>query len=281
VSGADLQKWDQGRFDTHSAVILLSTRGLDHHGRSLIAEYAKKGGGVFIAAGPDIEGEVVQEALGDLKLTITPPANGPTTAVRTLSPADVRHPVFRALGGRSSLGLVKFKQIATIRAAECPTLAQFTTGEAALVDCDRTAGRAVVFASDLDNQWNDFPLHATFVPFMHEAIEYLSGGRRSADYVIAQVPTGVPPVPGVAPFTAVEGAAPRLVAVNVDPAESESSRLTAEEFQTAVGRLQDTAAAEQLVDARQREESQHLWQYVLALMIGMLIVESALATRTA
>lgn len=285
VSGADLQKWDQARFDAHSAVILLSTRGLDHHGRALIAEYLKKGGGVLIAASAGVEGDVVQEALGDAKVSIAPPAPAPGSPtpqpVRALAPADVRHPVFHALGGRSSLGLVKFKQIATVRASECPTLAQFTTGEPALVDCEIATGRALVLASDLDNKWNDFPLHATFVPFVHEIIQYLSGGRRSSDYVIAQVPPGVRPVPGVAPFTAVEGAAPRLIAVNVDPAESDPSRLTADEFQTAVSRLQDGAATEQRVEARQREESQHLWQYVLALMIAMLIVESAVATRTA
>jgi len=85
----------------------------------------------------------------------------------------------------------------------------------------------------------------------------------------------------VVPFTPVQGAAPRLVAVNVDPAEADPTRLTAEEFQTAVSRLQDGAEVEQHVEARQREESQHLWQYVLAVMIAMLIVESAVATRAA
>src|SRR5262245_10287689 len=279
VSGADLQKWDQARFDAHAAIVLLSTRGLDHHGRSLIADYIKKGGGVLIAAGAQVEGEVVQEALGDVTVAIAPPAAGSTPPVRALAPADVRHPVFRALGGRSSLGLVKFKQIGTIRATACPTLAQFTTGEPAIVDCDIAAGRAVVLASDLDNRWNDFPLHATFVPFLHEMIQYLSGGQRSSDYLIAQVPSGVPRVPGVAPFTLVPGAAPRLVAVNVDPRESDPSRLTADEFQTAVSRLQEGPAVAERVEARQQEESQHLWQYVLGLMIAMLIVESAVATR--
>ena len=204
-----------------------------------------------------------------------------TTTVRTLAPADVRHPVFQTLGGRSSLGLVKFKQISTIRAAGCPTLARFTTGEAAVIDCESAAGRALVLASDLDNQWNDFPIHATFVPFMHEVMQYLSGGRRSSDYLVAQVPAGVPPAPGVASFAIVQGAAPRLVAVNVDPLESDPSRLTAAEFQTAVSRLQDGTAVEERVEARQREEGQHLWQYVLGLMIAMLVVESAVATRTA
>src|SRR5262245_2609517 len=282
ASGAELQKWDQARFDAHSAVILLSTRGLDHHGRALIADYVKKGGGVLIAAGAQVEGEVVQEALGNAKISILPPTAGSPPPVRALAPADVRHPVFHALGGRSSLGLVKFKQIGTIRAAaECPTLAQFTTGEPALVDCDISSGRALVLASDLDNRWNDFPLHPTFVPFIHEMIQYLSGGHRSSDYLIAQVPPGVHGVPGVGLLALEQGAAPRLVAVNVDPGESDPSRLTADEFQTAVSRLQEGAAVEERVEARQREESQHLWQYVLGLMVAMLIVESAVATRTA
>jgi hypothetical protein len=95
------------------------------------------------------------------------------------------------------------------------------------------------------------------------------------------VPAGVPAVPGVAAFGGVSGAAPGLVAVNVDPVESDSSRLSVDEFQTAVTRLKDLAVAEQDVEARQQEERQHLWQYVLALMIGMLMVESVVATRTA
>ena len=283
VGGADLQKWDQGRLDAHTAVVLLSTRGLDHHGRSLMAEYTRKGGGILIAGGAEVDGEVVSEALGGLKVGMLNSSAGVSAAggVRTLALADVRHPVFHTLGGRSSLGLVKFRRVTTIRAAECPALARFTTGEAALVDCEPGEGRVLVLASDLDNQWNDFPLHATFVPFVHEAMQYLSGGRRSSDYLVAHVPAGVPPVPGIAPFASVPGAVPRLVAVNVDPVESDASRLTVEEFQTAVTRLKDVAVAEQGVEARQQEESQHLWQYGLALMIAMLIVESAVATRTA
>ena len=283
AGGGDLQKWDQTRFDTHSAVILLSTRGLDQHGRSLLAEYTHKGGGVLIAAGADIDGQVVPEALGGLKVGIVAAAASAasTDSVRTLAPSDVRHPVFQTLGGRSSLGLVKFRRVSTIRAAECPTLARFTTGEPALLDCEPGEGRALVLASDLGNQWNDFPLHATFVPFVREAVQYLSGGRRSSDYLVGHAPAGVPPVPGIAPVAGAAGAQARLVAVNVDPAESDASRLTAEEFQTAVTRLQDGAVAEERIEARQQEESQHLWQYALALMIAMLIVESAVATRTA
>ena len=29
-------------------------------------------------------------------------------------------------------------------------------------------GRVLLFASDLNNAWNDFPLQPAFVPFLHE-----------------------------------------------------------------------------------------------------------------
>jgi hypothetical protein len=65
----------------------------------------------------------------------------------------------------------------------------------------------------------------------------------------------------------------------VDPVESDPRRLSADEFQTAVTRLQEVRRSRQPVDAAQQEERQHIWQYVLALMIAALVVESFVATR--
>jgi hypothetical protein len=202
--------------------------------------------------------------------------------VRSLAPADVRHPVFQMFGsGASALGLVQFHRISAIRAPACQTLGRFTTGEPALVDCAIGDGRAMILASDLDNRWNDFPLHATFVPFVQEAIRYVGGARpRMPEYLVGETPRGVQPAPGVYTMPSA-GDEQRLVAVNVDPAESNPARLTAEEFQTAVTRLKDTGEAHRRVEAREREDSQHMWRYVLALMIAMLLIESYVAARTA
>ena len=89
--------------------------------------------------------------------------------------------MFHAFAGNpASLGLVTFQNAARIGGASCQTLARFTTGDTALIDCPAGEGRALVMASDLDNRWNDFPLHATFVPFVHEAVRYLASGRAHA-----------------------------------------------------------------------------------------------------
>src|SRR5260221_72950 len=118
---------------------------------------------------------------------------------RCLAPADIRHPVFRAFGAdAATLGLVRFTHLAAIRGSDCQTLARFTTGEPALLDCAQGEGRALVLGSDLDSRWNDFPVHATFVPFLHEALRYLSGsGGRGGSYLVGKKTPGGGAPPGV------------------------------------------------------------------------------------
>jgi hypothetical protein len=195
-------------------------------------------------------------------------------------------------GAATSLALVKFQRVAVMRGPECRTLARFTTGEAALLDCSPGTGRVLAFASDLDHRWNDFPVHPTFVPFLHEAVRYLSGARQHAgEYLVADVPAGVAPRPGIATVkgTGVFSDRPSAentpvpffrVAVNVDPAESDVNRLTPEQFQTAIVREPGTSRTAERLEAREQEERQHVWQYVLGLMVAMLALESVIGSRT-
>jgi hypothetical protein len=286
VGASQLGTWDSARLARHAAILLLSTRGLERRGRELLAEYLQKGGGLLMAAGPKVDGVVAADVLGG-RVSLTGPAaaaeGAPESVTRTLAPADTRHPVFRAFSaGGATLGLVKVQRVTTIGAAGCQTLARLTTGEAALVDCAQGKGRALVFASDFDNDWNDFPLHSAFVPFLHESVRYLAGGTRPAgEYLVAAVPAGVPAKPGIATLAQPvdAGGTARQVAINVDPAESEQGRLSAEEFQTAVTRLKDVSRSAPHLEASQQEEQQHIWQYVLGVMIATMIVETLVAAR--
>ena len=283
ASAAQLSTIGAGALSSNAVIMLLSTRGLERRGREAIADYLKAGGGVLLALGPDIDGEIVGDVLGDNRtLRVTPrPDRG--SADRALAPADGRHPLFVPLGANAAaLGLVKFRTVAGVTGAGCQMAARFTTGEAALLDCTEDRGRALVLASDLDNRWNDFPLHAMFVPFVHESVRYLTKDRsRQSEYLVAAVPAGVPPTPGIATLSATPGAPPVRVAVNVDPRESDPARLSPEEFQAALTRLKDVGAGEARLEAGQREEHQHLWIYLLALMVVVLAAEGMIAGRTA
>ncbi len=286
VGGAQLASWTDDRLAATTAVVLLSTRGLERHGRELMARYVRNGGGLLIAAGADVDGDVAADLLGgDAPLRIVTTSDA-KPAPRELAPADARHPIFQRFGANTStLGLVEFQQVARVAGTGCQVLARFTTGESALIDCPAGEGRALVLASDLNNRWSDFPLHATFVPFLHEAVKYLAGARpHGGEYFVGEAPAGVAQTPGIASVPAASNAggdATRRVAVNVDPRESDPARMSVAEFQSAVTRLKEAGASDARVEARQQEDRQHLWQYALALMLLLLAVEGAVASRTA
>jgi hypothetical protein len=283
VSGADLAAWTEERLRPQAAVLLLSTRGLERHGREALAAYAQHGGGVFIAAGPEVDGNVVGDVLGAGSTLRIATVEGAAPAARVLAPVDGRHPVFHAFAGNpASLGLVTFQRATRIGGDACQTLARFTTGDTAIIECPAGEGHALVFASDLNNVWNDFPLRATFVPFVHEAVRYLSSARpRALEYLIADAPAGVKRAPGIVAVNDPAGArgTTRTIAINVDARESDPARLSADEFQSAVTKMKDAGRVETR-EAQEQEDRQHLWRYALAAMLVLLAGEGILAART-
>jgi len=266
-------------------VLVLSTRGLERRSREMLASFVAGGGGLLIAVGPDVDGEVIADVLGaGARLRVEAPggAGGKDGEEGSLAPADIRHPIFQPFGPTAaSLGLVRFNRTARIGGSGCQTLAKFTSGDAAVIDCGAGDGRAIVVASDLNNRWNDFPLHATFVPFLHETVRYLSrAGARANEYLVGDVPAGVPPAPGIVTIQDASKTRAHRIAVNVDPRESEPARISVDEFQAAVAHLKDAGAVEAHVAVADREDRQHLWQYLLAVMMVALAVEGVVASRT-
>jgi hypothetical protein len=280
VEGIPASRLPSAPLDRYAAVALLSTRGLESRGREVLAAYVQAGGGVLIPFGPQLDAEVVSGIFADA-LSITASETGARAQARSLAPGDARHPVIESFGGRTAgLGLATFRRIGRIDAPACQVVARFSTGEAAVVDCTHGRGRLIAIASDLDNAWNDFPLQASFVPFVQEVVRYLGAARqRRGDYLVGDVPAGVPPVPGFASVSRT-GAEAARVAVNVDPAESAAERLTAVEFEAPIARIQADNGAPASAGVQQQEERQHVWQYVLGLMVAMLVVESLVGSRT-
>jgi hypothetical protein len=286
VTGAaagQLGSWTSARLAGFPSVLLLSTRGLERRGRELIASHVAAGGGLLIAAGQDVDGDVAADVLGPgARLRVLAPDDRRVPDQVSLAPADIRHPIFRPFGpAAASLGLVRFGRTSRIDAAGCQTLAKFTSGEAAVIDCGVGEGHAIVVSSDLNNRWNDFPLHASFVPFLHETVRYLSSARaQAAEYLVGEVPSGVSPVPGIVTVGVAGAPGARRAVINVDPGESEPGRISPAEFASAIARLKDAGITETRAAESGRESSQHLWQYLLAAMMVLLAVEGVVAGRT-
>jgi hypothetical protein len=257
-----------GDLSGYTAVVLLSTRGLERPARDAVAAFVRSGGGILIAASPDIEPGVLA-TMFDLKVPLA--SLDENSHAGLLSVTDLRHPIFQPFGALSAnLGQVRFERAWRLRPDGWDVAARFTDGTPALLERAEGRGRLVLFASDFDRRWNDFPVQPSFVPFAVEAVRYVSGVRAASGYLVNATPEGVPAKPGI--FRIALGN--RLVAVNVDPRESEPSRLAPEALVTAEDHPSDVSTNTSAVRVRQIEARQSYWQYGLLLMIGALVAES-------
>jgi hypothetical protein len=253
----------------YSAVVLLSTRALDRRSRESIAGFVRAGGGLLIAGSPEVEAAVVS-AIFNWKSSMAGTIDMPATVA--LSPTDPRHPVFRPFGSLSAnLGQVRFARAWRVTPEGWDVAARFTDGNPALVERREGSGRVVLFASDLDRQWNDFPLHPAFVPFVIETIRYVSAPHdRARDYIVGTAPPGADSRPGVYRV----GTDNRLIAVNVDPRESVTNGMAQQEFVKRVERVDTTTSSSGDVRSIHLEARQSYWRYGLLLMLLALVAES-------
>jgi hypothetical protein len=272
VAGGAVPAMSAAELARHGAVVLLSTRGLDRRARESLAGFVRAGGGLLIAAAPDVEA-VVLSTIFDWRPALS--AGEAAAAPVSLSATDLRHPIFRPFGAlAANLGQVRFRHAWRVRPDGWDVAAQFSNGAPALLERREGKGRIVLFASDIDRRWNDFPLHPSFVPFAVEAVRYVSAASdRSREYSVARVPHGAQPRPGVYRAQPDE----RAVAVNVDPRESATARVTADEFDAMLDRISTDPGAYQAVRAQQVEARQRYWQLGLLLMLGALVAESFVA----
>jgi hypothetical protein len=252
---------------SHQGVALLSTRGLERTARDRLMTYVKRGGGLFIAAAPDLEVAVLAEMTGWQPALTAVDQSGPLTLAAT----DLRHPILRPFGAlAANLGQVRFDRSWRISPDGWSVVARFSNGSPALVERALGQGRVVLFASDVNRGWNDFPLHPAFVPFAIEAVRYVGGDRREPrEYTVAQAPAGIRQVPGV-----YRSPDDRLLAVNVDVRESALDRVSTGDFEGMVQRpAEGTLPAAEML-AQQTESRQSYWQYGLVLLIATLVAES-------
>jgi hypothetical protein len=267
-----------------AAIVLAGTRGFDRRGRDLVERFVSGGGALLVVAGPDVDADAPARIFTEIRLRAG--LNAASSPI-SFAPTDARHPIFRPFGPLvANLGQVRFSH--SVRIEEAPgaqVLARFSSGGPALLEYEHGRGRLLYFASDLNRVWNDFPVHPTFVPFVQETLRYLTMAREEPrEYVVADVPSGVVPEPGVIalPVARTEnGTTPqvRRAALNVDVRESDPARIGPDRLIASLSRVTGSSGAAGTHARQEQEDRQKLWQYGLALMLVGLICESALARR--
>ena len=214
---------------------------------------------------------------------------------------DRSHP---ALGQMDDVRRARFyRHLALVPEAGDRVLMRLDEGGPLLVEHELGAGRVMLYGSSLDREWNDLPVHPVFVPMISQLSAYLAGDRqvsvearlgvalsaRAMGFAGAQVfsPDGSKAL-GIAGagagddvlveqigFYEVVGAGQtELVAVNVDPRESDPSAMDATALarwgELSPGARQDGAENSGMMEIPPTQ----LWPWILALLVAVVLVES-------
>ncbi len=241
---------------------------------------------------------------------------------------DYDHAVFEAFRGPRSgdFSRALFYRTRALTVTAGRVLARFDDGSAALVEGRRGQGRVMIWATGLDRFWNNLALQPVYLPFVHRVTWHLGGRGEVPAWHLAgstvnlaglaesagalEIPEGavaMEPGGGSVPLEGDESVLrldqrgiweirppgqrpehPLALAVNVDVAESDLSRLDVEAFQAAVGGAATlaeggagTGQTEATADIASEdfEKSQSFWRYLLAAVFLLMASETMLSNR--
>jgi hypothetical protein len=157
--------------DRYALIVLSDIAPLPSTFGSRLEKYVQSGGSVFIAVGPKTAAEG-KAPLSSLRIELPRATGGSTTRFQLAGEVEASHP---ALGHVERLRGVKFFRHALLWTTENDeVLMRLSDGSPLLVEQKLGDGRLILFASSLDNVWNDLPVHPVFVPFVAETATYLS-----------------------------------------------------------------------------------------------------------
>ena len=156
--------------EKYSVVVLSDLASLPPGFEEKLAAYVRDGRSVLIALGPSAATRT-RVPVFDEKIVESRYAS--RTGERFLSAvlADATHPAVRRAGQWEG---VRFYQVIRVEPGKSAVINRLSDQTPLLLEKKMGEGRVMVFASTLDNVANDFPLHASFVPFIEQAVNHLA-----------------------------------------------------------------------------------------------------------
>jgi len=144
-----------------------------------VRRFYMSGGGVFISVGRNTNARAYNDALGfllprrlrDARENLSPPLS--------IRGADFDHPIMKVFSAAdmASLKRARFRGLFFVQPqAGEPATEILSVGNGLPLMIEKRAGhgRAILFLSTIDREWNDFPIQTAFLPLMQETAKYLA-----------------------------------------------------------------------------------------------------------
>lgn len=294
----------------NDVVVLLNVGSLSDGQAQAISDYVTSGGSVFFAPADRVDPGVFNRQFAAISpATLRQPDLLARDDYLVIADFDRRHPILRPL---SSDWAARFQGHWSIEpSADAEVLMQFDNSEAALVERNLGEGKAILFASSMDLEWNNLALQGLFLPFVHETLRHLvqpefkQRAYRVGDSFSLNPSGDAGEVTAIDPFgtaltfsndnAVIEAAAPGLIrstlneretvfAVNTLPGESNFARMAVASLYDQIinpdtNPVQSSAVrTAQLIE--ELERPQRVWWWILALVMVLLLAETTIANRT-
>lgn len=164
------------------AVVILSDVGmLPSTFEDALQKYVRAGGSVWISAGPATASRPRLPVFDEAVLESRYASRG-GERFQFAATLDATH---SSIGRANKWENVKFYQAIHIDPGKGKVLGKLADDTPVLLEKQVGEGRVMVFASTFDNISNDFPLHPSFVPFVQQTTNYLSGAEnRPSSYAV-------------------------------------------------------------------------------------------------
>jgi hypothetical protein len=167
-------------------VVGLATVGqLPDAKRAALDSFVRRGGGLLIAVGDNVDADRLNRALAGLlpqelrgATSAAPPGSG-EVALR-IGRVDHEHPALAGIsadakgGGLRQARFHRVFRLSPTAQADRRTLLWYDDGSPALVESRREQGRILLFTSTLDRDWTDLPIRPGYLPLVQQLVRYLS-----------------------------------------------------------------------------------------------------------
>jgi hypothetical protein len=286
----------------YAFVVLSDVGALPLAFENQLREYVRGGGSVLIALGHMSVARARVPVTGD-RIEETRYAGREGERFQTAAWLDRSHP---SILKDDRWDDVKFYQAIRVAPGDARVAARLTDQTPLLMDHQVGEGHVLVFASTFDNVANDFPLHASFVPFIQQTARYLGrlddqppsvlvgsfeelrDSKEKGSAVEVVDPTGGR-VLSLEEATQAQNIqftsagfyeihrpnrADELVAVNADRHESDLTPATAETLALWQNTAQGSSEGGGAAAAEQKPLS--LWWYVMLVVLALAVAESLL-----
>lgn len=165
-------------------LILADVAELSSGEAARVKAYVAAGGGLIVTVGNHIGADTYKQQLGG-ETGLMPcdfvQAVGDALdreQFRVLATVKYEHPIFVPFKepNHGDFGKARFYRIfQAVPTKDATVIAAYDDGSPALFEKPYgTLGRVLCFTSTIDREWNDLPIRAVYLPFLHESIKYLA-----------------------------------------------------------------------------------------------------------